>query len=65
MSFRGPSAYVNAGASLGSGGNQTMDAQTGTVTGAGMVGDWHPTIIYLVALLAVEWIALVVISKYI
>jgi hypothetical protein len=48
--------------SLGTGGSQIMDAQTGTIPGS--VGAWHPTILYLFALLVVEWAALVFLSKY-
>jgi len=40
-----------------------MDVQSGTIPGS--VGGWHPTVLYLFALLVVEWIALVILSKYI
>lgn len=62
--FRGPSGYVAGGASLGTGGNQVMNAQTGTVSSTS-IGGWHPTILYLFALLVVEWVVLVWLQKYI
>jgi len=61
--FRGPSPYATDGGSMGTGGNQVMDVQSGTIPGS--VGGWHPTVLYLFALLVVEWIALVILSKYI
>lgn len=60
--FRGPNPYAMQNGSLGTGGSQIMDAQTGTIPGS--VGAWHPTILYLFALLVVEWAALVFLSKY-
>jgi len=61
--FRGPTPYADVSASFGVGGNQVMDASTGTVPGS--VGAWHPTILYLFGLLVVEWLLLVFVSRYV
>lgn len=41
-----------------------MDAQSGMVNST-TIGGWHPTIVYLFALLVVEWVVLVWLQKYI
>lgn len=61
--FRGPSSYPNNGAGMSTGGSVVVNNNTGTVPGS--VGSWHPTVLYLFALLVVEWVVLVWISKYI
>lgn len=60
--YRGLSVYPSE--SHGTGGNQTMSAQTGAVPGAIGSKDWHPTVLYLLGLLVVEWAIFIALSKY-
>lgn len=61
--FRGPNVYAEAG--LGTGGNQIVNAKTGSIPGGrNLTGDWHPTVLYLLLLLVVEWAAFIWITKY-
>lgn len=59
--FRGQFPYGDSG--LGTGGNQVTNAQTGSI--AGGVGQWHPTVIYLLILLVIEWAVFLFINKFI
>lgn len=62
--FRG--APVFDGGGFGTGGNTGMAKVTGKVkTSPVSTGSWHPTVIYLIALLVVEWIAFVCLVKFI
>lgn len=61
-SYRGLAPFGdNSG--LGTGGNQVTDAQSGMIAGA--VGSWHPTVIYLLLLLVVEWAVFLFINSII
>lgn len=48
----------------GTGGNQIMNASTGTLKEPVSNTGWHPTVLYLIALLVVEWAAFIVLNKY-
>jgi len=61
-SYRGLSVYPQE--NHGTGGNQTVNAQTGSVPGNIGVGDWHPTVLYLLGLLVVEWAVFLALTKY-
>lgn len=43
-----------------------MNSKTGAIPGGKGVamGDWHPTVVYLLLLLAIEWAAFIWITKY-
>ena len=62
--YRGSSIYSDVD-SHGVGGNQVVGNQTGGIPGSNTLQDWHPTILYLLGLLILEWIAFVVLSNYI
>lgn len=42
-----------------------MDNQTGAVSGGLSLGNWHPTVVYLLILLVVEWAAFLFINSFI
>ena len=62
--YRGSSIYSDVD-SHGVGGNQVVNNQSGGIPGTNSLSDWHPTVLYLLGLLIVEWIAFVVLSHYI
>lgn len=41
------------------------NAVTGKVPGGAGVGDWHPTVIYLLLLLVIEWVVFLFINSFI
>lgn len=61
--FRGHPVFHDAG--FGTGGNTGMAKETGKVgVGSMSTSQWHPTVMYLVGLLIVEWVALGFIVKF-
>lgn len=42
-----------------------MDSKTGAVPGNVGMGAWHPTVIYLLILLVIEWAVFLFINKFI
>lgn len=52
-------------ASLGTGGNQTVNSASGKIIGGSRTGTWEPTVLYLLGLLIVEWVAFIFITKFI
>jgi len=63
--YRGiPNQYYDAGnPSLGTGGNQPVNSKTGGAVDTG-TNQWHPTVLYLLGLLVIEWAAFIVLTKY-
>lgn len=59
--YRGMATFNSPEA--GTGGNQVFNAKTGEIK-QGVTGQWHPTVLYLLALLVVEWAAFLLLSKY-
>ena len=62
--YRGSSIYPDVD-SHGVGGNQVVGNQTGSIPGSSSLQNWHPTILYLLGLLIVEWFVFVLLSNYI
>lgn len=62
--YRGVSAHADVGLS-GTGGNQVANAKSGSIPGFASTGDWHPTVLYLIGLLILEWTAFLILTKYI
>ena len=63
-SYRGSSVYTDMD-SHGVGGNQVVNNQSGNIPGSSTLSEWHPTILYLLGLLVLEWIAFVALSQFI
>ena len=61
--YRGLYPYESKG--LGTGGNQVANAQSGMIPGKSGLGQWHPTVIYLLILLVIEWAVFLFINKFI
>ena len=59
MAFK---TYINAGAGAGSGGMAPIASPSGG--GGNIAGGWHPTVLYMLALIVAEVVAVAWISKH-
>ena len=62
--YRGSSIYSDVD-SHGVGGSQVVNNQSGGIPGSSALSAWHPTILYLLGLLILEWVVFVALSQFI